>query len=261
MIGDLEGSLAEACADLARTMARSDAATAVLPDVAEHVAAVLGVRTAGLVVGGRDGRVVVVPEDGSLVPALWAIEQELGEGPTVDAFGRGDTALVHTLVDVGDAWPRWVPEARALGVGAWLSVPSATDEVTAVVSAYSTRPRRWQEAEAAAARVLADLAAGWAAHAHELDQVRRTAAQLQDALDHRLVIEQAKGILAGELGCSLDQAFALLRQHARSNNAAVRSVAHAVVELGLRPTAPRPTATRSTGRPAAPRSPGELTQK
>jgi len=245
MIGDLEGSLAEACADLARTMARSDAATVVLPDVAEHVASVLGVRTAGLVVDGRDGR-IVVPEDGSLVPTLWAIEQELGEGPTVDAFADGSSALVHTLVDVGDSWPRWVPEARALGVGAWLSVPSANDDVTVVASAYSTRPRRWQEAEAAAAQVLADLAAGWVAHAHELDQVRRTAAQLQDALDNRLVIEQAKGILAGELGCTLDQAFALIRRHARSNNITVRSVAHAVVALGLRPPPARP--------------PGELTQ-
>jgi len=148
---------------------------------------------------------------------------------------------VDTLVDVGHTWSRWAPEARALGVGAWLSVPSTNADVTAVVSAYSTRPRHWEDAEAAAAQVLADLAAGWIGHAHELAQVRRTAAQLQEALDGRLVIEQAKGILAGELGCSLDHAFALIRRHARSNNVTVREVAHAVVDLGLRPRTPRPS--------------------
>jgi AmiR/NasT family two-component response regulator len=52
------------------------------------------------------------------------------------------------------------------------------------------------------------------------------------------VIEQAKGIIAGELGCTLDQAFSILRRHARSKSATVRSVAQAVVELGLRPPAP-----------------------
>jgi hypothetical protein len=240
MIGDLEASLAEACADLARAMARTDAGTTVLPEVARSVARVLGVRTAGLVVDGEDGRIVVASDGDNRVATLWAIEQELGEGPTFDAFTEGTTAPVHTLVDVGRTWPRWAPEARAHGVEAWLAVPSANEDATAVVCAYSTRPRHWQDAETGAAQVLADLAAGWVAHVHELDEVRRTAAQLQEALDNRLVIEQAKGILAGELGCSLDHAFDLLRRHARRNRVTVRSVAHAVVELGLRPSTSHP---------------------
>jgi GAF domain-containing protein len=238
MAGDLEGSLAEACADLARTMARPDAADEVLPGIAAHVAGVLGVRTAGVLLEETHGRIEVASAVDELVASLVAVEQDVGEGPTLEAFARGTAARVQTLVDAGQVWPRWTPEARARGVGAWLAVPSGSDDDTAVVCAASTRPRRWQDSEVTAAQVLADLAAGWVAHAHELNRVRRDAAQLQDALDHRLVIEQAKGIIAGELGCTVDQAFAMLRDHARRNNVTVRSVAQAVVDLGLRPPTP-----------------------
>lgn len=64
---------------------------------------------------------------------------------------------------------------------------------------------------------------------------RELAGQLQQALDSRVVIEQAKGILAGERGISVDAAFAMLRDHARRRGAPLREVAEAVVNLGLRP--------------------------
>lgn len=234
MIGDLEGSLGQACAALARTMARADAAETMLPEIAGHVVAILGVGAAGVVVGHPDGRLQVAPAE-ELVAAIVTREQELATGPTLAALTHGRVTEAHTLLDVGTEWPDWVREARRLDLGAWLSVPSTPEESPVVLIAASTRPHHWTDVEVAAAQVLADLASGWIAQTHELERVRRTADQLQDALDHRLVIEQAKGILAGELGCTLDQAFDLLRGHARSNRITVRSVAHAVVHLGLRP--------------------------
>ena len=64
-------------------------------------------------------------------------------------------------------------------------------------------------------------------------QARRTAGQLQRALRSRILIEQAKGVIAAREGISIDQAFARLRQHARRHNAVLHDVARAVVELGL----------------------------
>jgi AmiR/NasT family two-component response regulator len=83
--------------------------------------------------------------------------------------------------------------------------------------------------------VLADIATGYVVHASELNRTRRINEQLQAALESRVLIEQAKGLLAGERSITLDQAFAILRAHARSRNASLQSVAQAVVELGLRP--------------------------
>jgi AmiR/NasT family two-component response regulator len=83
--------------------------------------------------------------------------------------------------------------------------------------------------------VLADIATGYLAHASELDRSRRVNEQLEAALRSRVLIEQAKVLLAGERGISLDQAFAILRSHARSRHAPIHAIAQAVVELGLRP--------------------------
>jgi PAS domain S-box-containing protein len=70
--------------------------------------------------------------------------------------------------------------------------------------------------------------------AADLERSHRYAQQLQRALDSRIVIEQAKGMLASHNDISVDEAFDLLRQHARRNNSDIHRVAHAVVRLGLR---------------------------
>lgn len=228
-------SLAAACAELARTMAQPDAADRVVPRVADEVTELLGLAPAAVLLDDLDGPVSASPADDQLVSAVLAIERDLGTGPTLAAVDQQEITFAHSLVDAGLRWPEWARGARAQGVGAWLSVPSSASGITTIVVAASTRPRHWNNDEMDALQVLANLAAGWVTQLRELTEVRRTAAQLQGALDSRVVIEQAKGVLAGELGCSLSQAYQALRDHARRHSVTVRSVAHAVVELGLRP--------------------------
>jgi AmiR/NasT family two-component response regulator len=86
-----------------------------------------------------------------------------------------------------------------------------------------------------AARVLGDMAASYVANASDLEQSRRTTEQLREALESRIIIEQAKGMLASEYRISVDQAFVVLRDHSRRHGASLRGVAEAVVTLGLRP--------------------------
>jgi AmiR/NasT family two-component response regulator len=66
-------------------------------------------------------------------------------------------------------------------------------------------------------------------------RAERLNVELTEALASRVVIEQAKGILAEHNAISVDAAFELLRRHARSHRARLRDVADAVVQLGLRP--------------------------
>jgi len=228
-------SLAVACAELARTMAQPEAAGLVVPAVAQEVTQLLGLAPAAVLLDDLDGPLFASPADDQIVSAVLAIERDLTAGPTLAAVDRHEVTFAHSLVDAGPRWPDWSRGARAVGVGAWLSVPSSASGTTTVLVAACTRPRHWTKDEMAAVQVLANLAAGWVTQQRELAEVRRTAAQLQGALDSRVVIEQAKGVLAGELGCSLTQAYQALRDHARRHSVTVRSVAHAVVELGLRP--------------------------
>ena len=65
---------------------------------------------------------------------------------------------------------------------------------------------------------------------HDQEQLSE---QLQEALESRVVIEQAKGITAEQNAVPLDQAFQLMRRHARNNNASLRTVAEAIIGVGL----------------------------
>jgi AmiR/NasT family two-component response regulator len=64
-------------------------------------------------------------------------------------------------------------------------------------------------------------------------QQQQLSAQLQEAPKSQTIIEQAKGITAQRLGVTIDQAYQLVRAHARNNNASLRTVAEAIVEVGL----------------------------
>jgi PAS domain S-box-containing protein len=70
--------------------------------------------------------------------------------------------------------------------------------------------------------------------AAQLRQQQQLSGQLQEALESRIVIEQAKGITAQRHRLTIDQAYQRMRTHARSNNASLRTVAEAIVEVGLK---------------------------
>ena len=69
--------------------------------------------------------------------------------------------------------------------------------------------------------------------ASRLRQQQEFSVQLQDALKSRVVIEQAKGITAQQHAVTVNPAYQLTRAHARNNNVSLRTVAEAIVEVGL----------------------------
>jgi hypothetical protein len=116
------------------------------------------------------------------------------------------------------------------------SIPMRHDgESIGTVDLYSAARRDWCTGNLRAAGILADMATGYLVQARELDRQGRIVGQLREALDSRIVIEQAKGVLAAERRISVDEAFEVLRRHARNHAVSLRSVAEAVVSLGLRP--------------------------
>jgi AmiR/NasT family two-component response regulator len=82
--------------------------------------------------------------------------------------------------------------------------------------------------------VLADVATSYVLNAAKLHDQEQLSEQLQHALDSRVVIEQAKGITAHQNTVPVDQAYQLMRTHARNNNTSLRVVAEAIVSVGLK---------------------------
>jgi GAF domain-containing protein len=217
------------------TMAGRYDVSDVLYELSDGVAQVLNAAGAGVSLGDDQGRLQFATATNEIIAELEDIQQTSEQGPCHVAFATNDAVFVSDLRQSTD-WPQLRDAALSAGLSSVAGIPMALDgQPVGSLDIYDDQVRDWTEQDRSTAQVLADIATGYVAHASELNRARRVNEQLQEALESRVLIEQAKGLLAGERSISLDQAFKELRKHARSQNAPVRAIAQAVVELGLRP--------------------------
>jgi GAF domain-containing protein len=236
-MGAEETQLLEGLSSFAATLTRPAGISDVLHDLAVSITQVLQVLGAGVTLV-HEGRVVFVTSPFSAITALEESQETTQSGPCVVAARTGSPVVIRDLhaPEALVRWPEYVATARAVGVRAVAGIPLvARDEAIGALNVYASEVRDWGQEELRTARTFADLATGYLVHTSEVEEQRRLSEQLQHALDSRIVIEQAKGILAEARGCTVDEAFAVLRAHAREHNAKLRDVARAVIELGLRP--------------------------
>lgn len=161
--------------------------------------------------------------------------QELTQaGPGMQACRSGEVVSVPDLSFRAQEWGAYCAAGAGAGVLAVAGIPMTLGETPfGGLILLPDQPRQWSADDLAIAQVLADLATGYLINASQLSQHQQLSEQLQNALDSRIIIEQAKGMLAVTHGISMQAAFNLIRSHARRHHAALRSVAEAVVNLGL----------------------------
>ena len=206
----------------------------VLEDVTARLAGVLDVDGAGVSLL-QDGALRFVTADREGIASLARVQEKHHEGPCLDAVRSGRPVLVSRLGADSNRWPRFAAQAARVGIVAVAAIPMGSAECIGTLDLHRRREHVWTEQEVATARVFTGIAAAYVVQASQHARERRTIEQLQHALDSRVIIEQAKGVLAAEHKISIDQAFVLLRKHANDRNVTLRAVADAVVNLGLRP--------------------------
>ncbi|UMP04454.1 GAF and ANTAR domain-containing protein [Amycolatopsis sp. EV170708-02-1] len=153
------------------------------------------------------------------------------DGPALESFETGKDIAVHDLSAEVSRWPGYVARMAGRGYAAVSALPLRTMEETvgsiaflsAETAALSVEDRRL-------GRALADVATLCLLQQRELRHYRTLSEQLQKALDSRVVIEQAKGMLAERAGVDLGTAFHRMRSFARSSNKKLSDVARGVVE-------------------------------
>jgi len=161
--------------------------------------------------------------------AFGQAERDLGGGPSADALDRDRTVWTRD-VRADRRWPRLGPAASGHGVRAVLAAPvRAGGRPFATCAVVAETPRLWREDEVQTIGTLAAMTGRLLAVAAEAAQQRRLATQLREALDSRVVIEQAKGVLMERKGLVPSHAFHLLRQLARSSGRRVVDVAADVI--------------------------------
>jgi GAF domain-containing protein len=219
----------------ARTLAGRYDLSDVLFELSDRTAELLGAAGAGVCLGDSNGHLQFVTATSESVSVLEQVQAASQRGPCHDAYKTGEVVVVADLATC-EEWPDYAAVAQQAGMSSVVGIPMLFDRRPfGALNIYHARPREWRPYDLELARVLADIATGYVAHASELDQARRVNEQLTEALDNRIVIEQAKGLLAGQRNITLDAPFDILRRHARNNHATLRDIAQAVVELRLSP--------------------------
>jgi transcriptional regulator with GAF, ATPase, and Fis domain len=164
------------------------------------------------------------------------LEIGLQQGPCLEAFHTGEQVLVEDLGRCHERWPEFTPRIVALGMRSAYAFPLRLrgDRIGAL-NLYRAEVKAFAPHEVRLGQALADIAAVGILQGRAVFAAERRAEQLQRALDSRIMIEQAKGILAERRRIPPGEAFERLRLHARSNNMKLREVCRQVMngELDL----------------------------
>ena len=203
----------------------------VLHNLTEEMCEVLELSGAGVTLV-HDGRQRFVTAALEAIADLERVQENWQEGPCVDAVATAAPVTVGDITagEAGSRWPDYTVAAKAAGIQAVAGIPMLA-EATAIgaVNLYDGQSRSWSADDLRVAAIFASIATGYVVHASAARQHQRTAEQLQQALDTRLIIEQAKGVLAAKGDTTVDDAFQRLRKYARSHNARIHDVCRDVV--------------------------------
>jgi GAF domain-containing protein len=162
------------------------------------------------------------------------LEVQLEEGPCFDCYRTGLPVLNQQLVSVDRRWPRFAPRARESGFKMVHAVPlRLRDEVIGAMNVFDTLLQELTQTDSNLLRAFADTATIGILQERMLRQQSHLSVELQSALNSRIAVEQAKGILAERLQVDMDTAFGMIRHYARSHSTYLSSVADALVRGSL----------------------------
>jgi GAF domain-containing protein len=225
-----QAALQRAFGDYARSILGRYEVGDVLYRLTDHVVEVLGVDGAGVSIGDTDGTLKFVTATDERSTRVEEQQMRAQEGPCHDAYRSGDRVTVADL-RAEERWPAYTPAAVDQGVRAVAGIPMAVEgRHIGALNLYQQAPREWPADDLEVAQLLADMATGYVVNAMALDESEQLAAQLQHALDSRIVVEQAKGVIAERHGIATAEAFERIRGYARSNGLRVHDVADAVLD-------------------------------
>ncbi|MGW4245801.1 GAF and ANTAR domain-containing protein [Nocardia sp. NPDC004722] len=205
-----------------------------LEELVDAETTVLGLQGAGVVMRSQ-GRLRMVTSRGERVLGAERCQEHYQQGPCVDACRSGEVIVVGDLAQGGGRWPHYTAVARRDHIGAVAGIPMWLPHTgIGAVNLYQEHSRRWADQDLEVARVLADTAVGYVVNAGERRRHSAITGHLQTALDSRVLIEQAKGIIANAYDIAPDEAFTLIRGYARARRLRLREVAREIIESGLR---------------------------
>lgn len=211
-------------------------------DLADQLVAIcqdlLDIAEAGIMLDDQRGGMRVLASTSEGMRMLELLELEANEGPCLEAFRSGARAGATDLTEATERWPRFAPAALARGFTSAYALPMRLRQRTiGALNLFATSTVELSEDDLRIGEVLASMATIGLMNHQTLRRQELLAEQLQTALNSRVVIEQAKGILAQHAGIDMDAAFTMLRSTARTTRQPLTELAARLASGSLDPAA------------------------
>jgi transcriptional regulator with GAF, ATPase, and Fis domain len=226
-----EQLLAATFVELADTLVADFDVVEFLHGLAEACVRLLEVDAAGLMLADQRGSLRVVASSSEQARLVELLQLQYAQGPCLECFQSGRPVSEADLAGAGGRWPSFAPAAAGAGFAAVQALPMRLrDEVIGAMNLFRKVPGGLDETGLRVGQALADVATIGLLQERNFRHQEVLAEQLQGALNSRVAIEQAKGMLAERLGLDLGHAFELLRGQARAQNRRLAELADAVAD-------------------------------
>ncbi|WP_328618781.1 GAF and ANTAR domain-containing protein [Actinokineospora pegani] len=201
-----------------------------------YCVSLLNADAAGLVLSDQRGGLQVLASSTEETRLLELFQVQTNQGPCLDCVTTGEPVFAPDLAAETARWPRFVPRALDQGFASVHAIPlRLRRETIGALNLFGARPGRLRAQDTDLARALADTATIGIMQERAIHRGEVLTEQLQNALNNRVTIEQAKGVLAHAGQVDMDAAFQALRVYGRGNNARLSDVARQIVTRALDP--------------------------
>lgn len=222
--------LAKVFVEVADTLISEFDLIAFLQMLTDRTASLVDNATAGLLLADPHGRLRFMAASDETTRFLEIFQADKQDGPCVDAFYHRRPVVNTDLQQAAGRWPQFAPHATAAGFRSVHAFPlRLRDEVIGALGVFGTTVGELDATDVQIVQALADIAAISLLQQRSIGRAELLTEQLQGAFNTRIVIEQAKGVIAQLHDVDVDAAYELIRDFSRRTHRHLSDVAYAVV--------------------------------
>ncbi|MCR3754332.1 GAF and ANTAR domain-containing protein [Lentzea californiensis] len=223
-------NMAETFVQLADTLVADFDSAEFMHLLADRCVDTLDVDAAGILLADHHSELYVVGASSERAMLVELFELQHRQGPCMECYLTCAPVTVADFTESSQRWPEFAAVAVKAGFRAVHALPMRLREQTiGALNLFTAAPGALSSSTVRVAQAMADVATIGLLQAKLLNQQELLAEQLQGALQSRVLIEQAKGVLSERLQIGMGPAFEALRRHSRSHNQHLSTVAEAVI--------------------------------
>ena len=225
-----EERVATTFVELADTLVATFDALDFMHLLTERAVELLDADAAGLIMADQRGYMQVMASTNYEARVLEVFQIQSSEGPCLECYHTGEPIVNLDIEEVAHRWPNFGALAKEAGFRATHAIPMRLrDETIGALNLYCNQKVELTEMDVALGRAMADIATIGLLQERAIKEHELLSEQLQSALNSRVLVEQAKGVLAERASLGIDEAFESMRSYSRRTRTPLTDVARAVI--------------------------------